>query len=659
MKIVISGKTIPVIKLLALPVLLGMNCMLYAQQQEKTVQDSTIIKQDSVIYNSIEDVTKSEADSSKYKAIEEFSRRTKLTKLMHKAFFHPIFKEKTPPPTESDRERSDLFKVAQGKIIRKIRIVTLDPFGYSIYDTSASPKILPVRAANWVHGKTNSSVIHNLLLLRENQVYDSLKIKESERLVRSRKYIRDVMFTVMPASADSVDINIRAVDVWSLIPSIRRTSSQFFFGVTDLNFAGFGNSLTANTWWKKPDNDNITYLRYQIPNFRNTYININIQYLFSLNSSLRKTFDFRRYFYYPVSYNPQYLFSDNRNIVKSIEAERPFYSPFTKWAGGIFLGQMMTTQTFINLDTLRYLSSYTNIIDYWVGRSWKIDLDETGSRITNIVLTSRVVKVKIPSRPQEAINANIFNTHRYFFGGISLSSRKYVLDKYIFNYGKTEDVPEGKIIGITVGIESQLRSRYYLGINAGWGGYNAYGYLGTHLSYGTFKGQTGFQEGIFTGRINYFTKLLTLGDWKLRQFVRTSFIFGINRFPADNLPLKIGIKGFEDIESRAMNITVVSLQTQSYAPWDLAGFHFGPFFFAYLGFLKGEPMQVRNNKFYSLLGFGVLIKNDYLMFNTFQVSLSFYPFIPGNGSNIFRANGYKTSDYGFRDFETTKPGIVD
>lgn len=654
----ISIKTAHIRKLLATLAFLGMSFIVRAQQ-EKAVQDSTIIKQDSVIYNSIEDVTKSPEDSSTYKALEKFSKRTILTKLMHKAIFHPIFKEKTPPLTESERERSRLFNESEGKIIRNIKVVALDPFGYSIYDTAAKPRNVLVHAGNWLHGKTNESVIRNLLLFRENQIYDSLRIKESERLVRSQKYIRDVMFTVIPASSDSVDIYIRVVDVWSLIPSIRRSSSQFFLGVTDLNFAGFGNSLTADTWWKRPGQENITYLRYQIPNFRNTFININIQYLFSLNSSLRANMDFQRYFYFPVSYNPQYLFSDNRNVVKSIEAERPFYSPYTKWAGGIFIGQMMITQSYINLDTLKYLSSYTNINDYWIGRSWKIDLDETGSRITNIVLTSRMVKVKNPARPQEAINADIFNTQRYFFGGISLSSRKYVLDKYIFNYGKTEDVPEGKILGITVGIESQVKNRYYFGINAGWGGYNAYGYLSTHLSYGTFKSKTGFQQGILIGRMNYFTKLLTFRDWKLRQFVGTSFIFGIDRFPADNLPLKIGIKGFEAIESRAMNVTVISLQTQSYAPWDLAGFHFGPFFFAHLGFLKDEPMQTRTNKFYSLLGFGVLIKNDYLMFNTFQVSLSFYPFIPGKGSNLFMFNGYRTSDYGFRDFETTKPGIVD
>jgi hypothetical protein len=634
-----------------------LNIIAFAQEG-KPVADSTMIKEDSLVYKSIDEVTKSIEDSSRYKALQELSGRSRFTKILHRILFHPVLVEKIPEAT-IERLRANSFSPAEGKVIRRIRIKTLDPFGYSLYDTTKAPTILPLKVANGLHGMTREGVIRNLLLFRENQKFDSLRVRESERLVRGRRYVRDVFFMAVPVSRDSVDIDIRVMDVWSLIPSVSRSNTQLFLGLTDINFAGLGNSLAADTWWRRPGHENITHLHYQMPNIRNSYININVQYLFSLNSNLTEIMTFRRYFYIPVSYNPQYLFSDNKNIVRSIEASRAFFSPFIKWAGGAFIGQMMTTQSYISQDTLRYLSAYTNVRDFWLGRSWKLDLDETGTRITNIVLTSRIVSVKSPSRPQQAIAANIFNTHQYYFGGISLSSRKYVLDKYVFNYGKTEDVPVGRIFGITVGIESQQKNRYYLGLNAGWGSYNAYGYLGTHLSYGTFKGQTGFQQGIFTGRINYYTKLLTFGDWKLRQFVKTSFVFGINRSPADNLPLKVGIKGFEAIESRALNVTVVSLQTQSYAPWDLAGFHFGPYLFAHLGFLKGEPMQVRNNRFYSLLGIGVLIKNDYLMFSTFQLSLSFYPFIPDSGYNLFRMNGYKTTDYGFMDFETTKPGIVD
>jgi len=97
------------------------------------------------------------------------------------------------------------------------------------------------------------------------------------------------------------------------------------------------------------------------------------------------------------------------------------------------------------------------------------------------------------------------------------------------------------------------------------------------------------------------------------------------------------------------------LQTQSYAPWNFIGFHFGPFLVYSVGMLGDAFSGFKNRRMYSQIGFGVLIKNDNLVFNTFQISISFYPLIPGNGQNIFKMNSFTTTDFGFRDFEIGKP----
>jgi hypothetical protein len=66
----------------------------------------------------------------------------------------------------------------------------------------------------------------------------------------------------------------------------------------------------------------------------------------------------------------------------------------------------------------------------------------------------------------------------------------------------------------------------------------------------------------------------------------------------------------------------------------------------------------KNSKIYSQIGVGVLIKNENLILNAFQISISFYPVIPGYGTNVLKTNSFRTSDFGFRDFEIGKPGIV-
>jgi hypothetical protein len=623
--------------------------------------DSAMMLRDSVVYKSIDQSSvRRKEDSVKYTTVEQYSRRSKAARFIYRALFRPLGTEEDPELSEKDIREASYHAKAQGRIIRNIRIHTLDPFGYSLADTNKSPGKKLLQAGNFLHAKTKATVIKNLLLFSENQRYDSMFVKESERLIRSRSYIRDVYLTSSPVSRDSIDIYLRVLDVWSMIPDAGLSGSALSLGFKDLNFAGSGHLLEVSTRWEKPGGTNFTRLGYLLPNIKNSYISLNLQYYFSPNSNILETGNFDDFFYSPVSYNPQYLFSQNQNILKSIEINRPFYSPVTKWAGGVFLGQMLTTQSYIT-DTLRLVSQKTNIQDYWLGRSWQLNLRQRNSdRITSLVLAGRLVRTVNPSRSPESVDAGIFRDQTYYFASVNLTSRKYFRDRYIFNYGKTEDVPAGRTAGITIGKEYQQQNRFYIGLNTSMGTFYGFGYLGTQLSYGTFRGPQGFQQGMVSGRLTYFTRLLSIGNWRIRQFVRPSFIFGIHRLPADNQPLKIGIKGFESLESHASNLVVVSLQTQSYAPWNLAGFHFGPYFFSHLGIISREPLsEVVRSNIYSLMGLGILIKNDYLMFRTFQLSISFYPYVPGSGYNILKANTYKTTDYGFRDFEVLKPGIIE
>jgi len=74
--------------------------------------------------------------------------------------------------------------------------------------------------------------------------------------------------------------------------------------------------------------------------------------------------------------------------------------------------------------------------------------------------------------------------------------------------------------------------------------------------------------------------------------------------------------------------------------------------------LGDEANGFKNSKIYSKIGVGVQNKNENLVFNTFQISLSSYPIIPGRGNNIFKMNSFSTADFGFRNFEIGNPEPV-
>jgi hypothetical protein len=137
-------------------------------------------------------------------------------------------------------------------------------------------------------------------------------------------------------------------------------------------------------------------------------------------------------------------------------------------------------------------------------------------------------------------------------------------------------------------------------------------------------------------------------------------MIGIKRFYYNRLTLNDGF-GIDAFNSKGLfgsNRMLLTFQTQSYAPWNILGFRFGPYFTCSFGMLGDNLTRFRNSKLYSQYGLGVLIKNSNLVFNTFQFSISFYPLIPGVGQDIFKTNSFRSNDFGFREFETGKPDVV-
>lgn len=568
-------------------------------------------------------------DSLRYQAIEKFSKKTKFSRFIHKLTFRPI----NSKVIVLNQNKKENYTRVEGAIVRDINITTLDPFGYNIQDTTIHPRGFFKKAGNTLHKQTRNKIIENLLLFKRNEPFDSLLVNESERLIRLQKYVRDVFFYAVPTSGagDSADVYITVADIWSIVPAYKRSSTAINFGITENNVLGYGHAFHADNQKNRISNTSITQFSYYVPNIGNSYISSRLEY----------------------------FFTDSTDLVKSIEFERTFFSPLTKWAGGIFFGKLITYQTYTLSNSVRLFSAPTNILDIWGARSWQLFKDNSSdARTASLIVSSRFLMTRYPGAHPDEVPIGISGRENFYFAGIGITSRKYFQDKYIFKFGKTEDVPVGRYFGITTGLEARQKHRWYIGFKAAWGNYYSLGYLSSHLEYGTFKDESGFNQQVVTGHINYFTPLINIGNWRVRQFVKPTFIFGINRLPTDNLTFREEIMEFDGAGSTATHMLALTLQTQSYPPWDLFGFRFGPYLFSTFGML-GNKSGFSNSRLYSFFGLGVLIKNDYLMFDTFQISLVYYPFLPDKGYHIFKANAYNTSDFGFKDFELGKPGVVD
>jgi len=577
-----------------------------------------------------------------YKDIETYSGRSKFTRFMYHLIFKPVVKvskKKGPKKKASRRLKQKPYSAFEGKIIRHIIIVTLDPFGYSIADTNSIPQLFLARTGNKLHVKSQHIAIRNLLLIHQNQPFDSLLVKESERLVRGQRYVTDVSFFVTSTSrnSDSVDVAIRELDNWSLIPNGSASTTSMTINLADKNFMGTGHELKNGFTWNHSTGKIAYNTNYHIPNLRNTYVNSTLHY---------GTDEFG-------------------NFTRSLAFDRPFFSPFAKWAAGISFSQQLRKDSIRTNDSqLIYQRFKLNTQEYWAGNAIQLFKGNTENiRTTNFISAARFYRIRYLEKPIEVIDTlQVYSNEDFYLASFGISTRKYVQDKYIFKFGVTEDVPVGKVFGFTAGYQVKNNiGRLFMGGRISIGNYFPYGYLSSNFEYQTFFHASHTEQGIITIGINYFTGLFEVGKWKFRQFIKPQVSLGINRFPSDSLTLNDGpgLDGFNSTSLSGTKRLLFTLQTQSYAPWNFVGFHFGPYLICSVGMLGDEATGFRNSRLYSQFGIGVLVKNENLVINTFQFSLSFYPMIPGIGKDNYKFNSFRTADFGFRDFVIGKPEVLE
>ncbi|MCX6248257.1 MAG: hypothetical protein NTW10_11020 [Bacteroidetes bacterium] len=314
-----------------------------------------------------------------YENIETFSKKSKFTAFLYNQVFRPIEKKSVKKKGYKKLIRRS-YRDFEGKMIRNIKIETLDPFSNITADTLPGKQNIISKTGNALHVKTLPITIRNLILIRENHPFDSLLVKESERLIRSQGYVEDVLFFITPASAksDSVDITIRELDKWSIIPVLGISSTHLSLQLTDKNFLGLGHEIKASFGWNTTNGDNAYGGSYQIPNILNTYINTTVVY----------------------------WTDEPRNFLKSLSVDRPFFSPYARWAGGVYFTLQFHQDSIRARDSSMFLQNFrVNTQDYWGGFSTPVFKENTEFfRATNFITTLRFLRMRFLEKPVEAID---------------------------------------------------------------------------------------------------------------------------------------------------------------------------------------------------------------------------------------------------------------
>jgi|WetSurMetagenome_2_1015567.scaffolds.fasta_scaffold00001_26 hypothetical protein len=523
-----------------------------------------------------------------------------------------VVNNNTSPQNKVSESSQSAFSSFSGKKIRKISIQRLEVFGTNINNPlTANPKKIEA-FLNKTHLNTNELIIRNNLLFSAGDTVSPLILSDNERILRELPFIDESRIIVIPVSDEIVDILILTKDVYSAgvnfdYKSIERGSISIF----DKNIFGLGHEfrLTLPYDSRLDDSPGIG-IEYNVNNIRRSFINMNL-------------------FYYNGLGMKSYGFSLEKNLVSST----------TKYAGGISVREMFTTE---DLDTMTEAQPLKyNLQDYWFSRSFLLNKES----VARLILGARYTFNNVFDRPFILPNSH-YNLQKYriFLGSVSFSMQKYYKTNLIYGYGRTEDIPYGGLITMTVGREiNESNDRFYGGVYVSTGHtIRPLGFIYASAGISTFINNRETKQGMLLLRSTWFSNLLYLGSFRIRNFIMTDYTRGFDRNPDEFLSIKKenGFEGFSNDSVGGAQRLSIGLESVLFSPVNLYGFRFAFFAYGNLTWLFGTNQYISQGEVLSSVGIGVRIRNDNLVFNTFQIRLSFYPNMPAYSSaNLLNVSG--------------------
>lgn len=506
----------------------------------------------------------------------------------------------SPISTKQITAKSDEAYVSySGRKIRKIEIRQLDVFGSSINNPGVSHPSGAEKFLNKTHSNTNVRIIRKNLLFSEGDTISPLTLSDNERLLRQLSFIDDARIIAVPVSENEADIIVLTKDVYSLGGTYSYKGLKAGeVSVFEKNIFGIGHEFGLTVPWnsKKPESPGFGAY-YIADNIAKSFINLEVDYLKGLG---QETYGF--------------------------SLDRKFMSSSTKYAGGVTVKQMYTT---VVVDSILRQPLKYNLQDYWLSRSFLIN----EASVTRIILGARYTNNNVFYHPEILPDSyHYLQRYKILSGSAALSFQKYYKTNLIYGYGRAEDIPVGSLVKLTVGHEdNEFKTRSYAALEASVGkSVRNLGYFYTSLGLGTFLNNTQEEQGIFSADLEYFSNLLPVGQNRSRNFIKLNYTRGFDRNLDERLFLngKYGFDGFKNDSVVGTQRITLSLESVLFSNLNIYNFKFAFFGFSDFSFLANANEYLSKGAYLSEFGLGVRIRNDNLVFKTFQIRIGFYPNAP-------------------------------
>jgi hypothetical protein len=271
--------------------------------------------------------------------------------------------------------------------------------------------------------------------------------------------------------------------------------------------------------------------------------------------------------------------------------------------------------------------------DFWIGRMISLKKPSPAGISSGFFFTGRTYSKLIREGPETSEQLfYAFQDKTQLFISTGYTRQGFRKDNLIYTFNRTEDVPFGYMFELTSGLEwGQYKTRPYVAAGASFGKYfKNNGYLYGKAEYGTFIYGSSFEQGTIKAQLRGFARLYSWERIQIRNFASLSYLNGINRYREEFTSMENlgGIQGLISPSLRGNEKLVLNLESVVFTPYRLLGFRFALFGSADLGLIKTENMKFSESTLYSGLSLGARIRNDQLIFDTFEIKFSVFPGLP-------------------------------
>jgi hypothetical protein len=580
----------------------------FAQDRKDSLHSS---KPDTAKHRS--DTTRHRPDTTKVEGIIDDIKNTEVSKQLVKT----ITRRPTHHATVTVRSE-EVFMPYQGKIIRDI-VVTHLGFERSVTDTTKRIRTAVTHAANAIHSNSKEWLIRDNLFIKENRPVNPYKMADNERYLRDLDFILDARFYIIPLghTEDSVDVIVITRDVFSIGGSFSpRGATKTSFKLYDVNLLGAGQRVQFTGLIDEPRRPAFGYeLLFRKNSIGGSFVTMTAAY---------------------TQLNGGSSYGDELEKAYYIKLERPLVSPYTRLAGGMELSRNWSKNYYGEVDTI--FRDYAYLVnDVWIG--YNLGANQNMHDRNRHVVAIRAFDQHFLRQPLQSFEGRnvLYNNRTFLLGSLTIFKQNFYTARYIYGFGRTEDLPYGHNVSFNFGWARQMGlERPYLGLDATKSFVHKTGrFYNLSFRAGGFP-NSGFEDATILLSGSVASRLVEYKKLMIRQTVGA----GITQIykPRASLPLDInnelGLRGFVADSLWGTKRLHLNAETVVFTPIKILGFNIAPFTAVDAALLSKKNEGLFRNKPYGGVGGGLRTRNENLVFGTIEFRVMYYPRTVEDISNI-------------------------